>query len=139
MLAQKLAAALIRRPQDFDVIVTSNMYGDILSDIAVELTGGLGLGGALNVGDEHAIAQATHGSAPDIAGRGIINPTATLLSAAMMLTHLGFEDAATRLDHAVSAVYAQGRHLTPDQGGGATTLEFCDAIALSLDTENQHA
>ena len=99
MLVDAMAAGLIRNPEAFDVIVTSNMYGDILSDEAAALCGGLGLASALNAGDEHAIAQAVHGSAPDIAGRGIANPSALMLSAAMLLDWL-----AARHDRPILAV-----------------------------------
>ena len=138
-IVDDLAQRLVTRPHDQDVIVLPNLYGDILSDLAAGVVGGLGVAPSGCYGTDYAYFESAHGSAPDIAGRGIVNPTATILSAAMMLTHLGFEEAATRLDHAVSAVFAEGEHLTPDQGGGATTVEFCDAIARALDTEDQHA
>lgn len=89
VLIDAMAALLVRTPEAFDVVVTTNMFGDILSDEAAELSGGLGLGGSLNAGDDHAIAQAAHGSAPDIAGQGIANPTALMVSAAMLLEWLG--------------------------------------------------
>jgi isocitrate/isopropylmalate dehydrogenase len=139
MLIDAMAAALIRRPQDFDVIVTSNMYGDILSDVAVELTGGLGLGGALNVGDEHAIAQATHGSAPDIGGRNLANPTALLLSTAMLLCWLGgrhnneaLGKASDALESALSQVLENPAEHTADLGGPLGTEEFGNAVLAHL-------
>jgi isocitrate/isopropylmalate dehydrogenase len=138
-IVDDLAQRLVTRPHDLDVVVLPNLYGDILSDLAGGVIGGLGLAPSGCYGDDYAYFESAHGSAPDIAGRGIINPTATILSAAMMLAHLGFEDAATRLDRAVSAVFADGEHLTPDQGGGATTIEFCDAVAGVLETEDRHA
>jgi isocitrate/isopropylmalate dehydrogenase len=138
-IVDDLAQRLVTAPHDLDVVVLPNLYGDILSDLAGGILGGLGLAPSGCYGDDYAYFESAHGSAPDIAGRGIVNPTATILSAAMMLDHLGFEDAATRLDHAVSAAFADGEHLTPDQGGRATTIEFCDAIARALETEGRHA
>ncbi len=116
------------------------MYGDILSDEAAELAGGLGLAAALNAGDKHAVAQAAHGSAPDIAGRGIANPTALMLSTAMLLDWLGARhkrDAlvkgAMRLESAVDAVLADPSHHTPDLGGHATTDQFGDTVARAIE------
>jgi 3-isopropylmalate dehydrogenase len=128
-----MAAHLVRRPGDFDVVVTTNMFGDILSDLAAELTGSLGLAGALNAGDEHAMAQATHGSAPDIAGKGIANPTGEILSTALLMRWLGerHEDAAVtavagRMERAVEMALESVR--TPDLGGTATTRAFTSAV-----------
>ena len=135
-IVDDLAQRLVTRPHDLDVVVLPNLYGDILSDLAAGIIGGLGLAPSGCYGDDYAYFESAHGSAPDIAGRGIINPTATLLSAAMMLSYLGFDDAATRLEHAVRAVYAEGKPLTPDQGGSGTTVEFCDAVARVLETED---
>jgi isocitrate/isopropylmalate dehydrogenase len=119
---------LVAEPQALDVVVLPNLYGDILSDAAAGVIGGLGLAPSGCYGDGYAYFEPAHGSAPDIAGKGIINPTATILSAAMMLDHLGFAPAARRLEAAVEHVYADGRPLTPDQGGTATTLEFAAAV-----------
>ena len=113
-------------------MVLPNLYGDILSDAAAGLVGGLGMAASGCYGDDYAYFESAHGSAPDIAGRNIINPTATLLSAAMMLEHLGFEPAARRLESAIARVYAEGKVLTPDQGGSARTTEFCDAVVRCL-------
>ncbi len=144
MLVDAMAARLIRDPQAFDVIVTSNMYGDILSDEAAALCGGLGLASALNAGEEHAIAQAVHGSAPDIAGRGIANPAALMLSAAMLLDWLGTRHdrpilavAADMLEGAVNATLADARIHTPDLGGDATTLSFASAVANHIQSNSQ--
>lgn len=123
---------MIMRPQAFDVIVMPNLYGDIMSDGAAGLIGGLGLAASGCYGDDYAYFESAHGTAPDIAGRNIINPTATLYSGGMMLDHLGFGDAATRLRAAIERVYAEGRFLTPDQGGNATTTDFCAAVADQL-------
>ncbi len=144
MLVDAMAAHLIRDPQSFDVIVTSNMYGDILSDEAAALCGGLGLASALNAGDKHAIAQAVHGSAPDIAGRGIANPAALMLSAAMLLEWLGTRHdrpilavAADLLEGAVNATLADAGNHTPDLGGDATTQSFAAAVANHIQSNSQ--
>ena len=131
-IVDDFARRLVATPHELDVVVLPNLYGDILSDAAAGVIGGLGLAPSGCYGDGYAYFESAHGSAPDIAGKGIINPTATILSAAMMLDHLGFEGAARRLETAVARVYAEGRRLTPDQGGTATTLEFSDAVARYL-------
>ena len=131
-IVDDLAHRLVVRPGDFDVVLLPNQYGDILSDQAAALAGGLGLAPSGCYGDDYAYFESAHGTAPDIAGRGIINPTATILSAAMMLEYLGFEAAGTRLRAALAAVYANGATLTPDQGGRADTEEFCAAVAAQL-------
>ncbi|XOV88069.1 MAG: isocitrate/isopropylmalate dehydrogenase family protein [Pseudomonadota bacterium] len=124
---------MIARPGDFDVVVMPNLYGDIMSDGAAGMLGGLGLAPSGCFGDSYAYFESAHGTAPDIAGQNIINPTATLLSAAMMLEHLELSGAAERLTQAVHAVYREGVALTPDQGGSATTTQFCDAVKRHLD------
>ena len=131
-IVDDLARRLVAVPHDLDVVVMPNLYGDILSDAAAGLIGGLGLAPSGCYGDGYAYFESVHGSAPDIAGRNVINPTATILSAAMMLEHLGFDDAARRITRAVERTYADGRVLTPDQGGTATTSALCDAIASHL-------
>jgi len=128
-IVDDFARRLVAEPHSLDVVVLPNLYGDILSDAAAGLAGGLGLAASGCYGDAYAYFESAHGSAPDIAGRNIINPTATLLSGAMMLEHLGFRAAARRLEAAIAAVYVDGRQLTPDQGGGASTTEFCAAVA----------
>jgi len=144
MLVDAMAAHLIREPQAFDIIVTSNMYGDILSDEAAALCGGLGLASALNAGAEHAVAQAVHGSAPDIAGRGIANPAALMLSAAMLLDWLGTRHdrpilavASDLLEGAVNATLAGAGNHTPDLGGDATTQSFAAAVANHIQSNSQ--
>lgn len=132
LLVDDFAHRLVLRPQAFDVVVLPNLYGDILSDAAAGLAGGLGLAPSGCYGDAYAYFESAHGTAPDLAGRGIVNPTATLLSAAMMLEHLGLADAASRLRRAIEAVYAEGRHLTRDQGGSAGTVALCDAVRAAL-------
>ena len=109
-----------------------NLYGDILSDEAAALVGGLGLAPSACYGDDFAYFEPVHGTAPDIAGTNTINPTATLLSAAMMLDHLDFSDASERLVEAIEGIYVEGKTLTPDQGGSATSEEFCDAVIARL-------
>jgi len=138
-LIDAMAALLIRTPDAFDVVVTSNMYGDILSDEATELAGGIGLGGAINAGDAHAVAQATHGSAPDIAGRNRANPTALVLSAAMLLGWLGARHgrvdlgrASQDLEDAIARVLADAANHTPDLGGRNTTTGFGKALIAAL-------
>ena len=126
------ACRMIREPQKYDVVVMPNQYGDILSDAAGGLVGSLGLAASGCFGDDYAYFEPAHGTAPDIAGRNIINPTAAMLSATMMLDHLGFGAQARRIEEAIARVYAEGRTLTPDQGGTASTTEFCDAVRRAL-------
>jgi isocitrate/isopropylmalate dehydrogenase len=128
-LVDDFAHRLVASPQGLDVVVLPNLYGDILSDEAAATVGGLGLAPSGCYGDDFAYFESAHGTAPDIAGRHTINPTATLLAAAMMLEHLGFEGDARRLEQAIAQVYSEARHLTPDQGGQARTEEFCEAVA----------
>ena len=111
-----------------DVVLCMNLYGDILSDLAAEVAGGLGMAPSGCFGDGWAYFESVHGSAPDIAGRGIANPTATLLSAAMMLDHAGLPAEAERLEAAVARVYRDGKHLTADQGGTARTRDMAQAV-----------
>jgi 3-isopropylmalate dehydrogenase len=131
-IVDDFARRIVQTPHDLDVVVLPNLYGDILSDAAAGLIGGLGLAPSGCYGENYAYFEAVHGSAPDIKGQGIINPTATLLSAEMMLHYLGFSSAADRLRGAIAKVYAQGRTLTPDQGGRATAGEFCGAVIDDL-------
>ena len=111
-----------------DVVLRMNLYGDILSDLGAETAGGLGLAPSGNFGDNWAYFESVHGSAPDIAGMGIANPTATILSAALMLEHMGMGAEAQRLEAAVARIYRHGKALTPDQGGTATTREMTQAV-----------
>ncbi len=131
-IVDDFARRLVAEPHELDVVVLPNLYGDILSDAAAGLVGGLGLAASGCYGDGYAYFESAHGSAPDIAGQNAINPTATLLSAAMMLDHLGFSKAARRLEAAIAEVYAAGRSLTRDQGGTATTTEFCAAVGREV-------
>jgi 3-isopropylmalate dehydrogenase len=131
-----ISMKLVMAPQQYDVIVTTNQFGDILSDIGAGLVGGLGLAPGLCVGEQQAMAQATHGSAPDIAGRNVANPYAMIMSGQMLLAWLGRKQqqpkataAADLIHRAVDAVISQGRYLTSDLGGNASTREMGDAIA----------
>jgi isocitrate/isopropylmalate dehydrogenase len=132
LIVDDLAHKLVANPAEFDVIVLPNLYGDILSDAAAGLIGGLGLAASGCYGDDYAYFESAHGTAPDIAGRNVINPAATILSAAMMLEYLGFTSEATRLESALVDVFSEGKSLTPDQGGSASTTAFCDAVASAL-------
>ena len=115
-------------PSQFDVLLLPNLYGDIVSDLCAGLVGGLGVVPAANLGLDMAIFEAVHGSAPDIAGKGVANPTALLLSALMMLRHLGEDDTAARIQQALDETLSSGQVLTRDLGGRATTDEFTKAV-----------
>lgn len=119
---------LVMRPEQFDVMVLENLYGDIVSDLCAGLIGGLGLAPGANIGELGAVFEAVHGSAPDIAGQGIANPTALMLSAVQMLRHIGETDAADRMHNAILAVFEDGKSITRDLGGTAKTNEFARAI-----------
>ena len=123
---------LVMRPETFDVLLLPNLYGDIVSDLAAGLVGGLGIVPGANLGETHAVFEAVHGTAPDIAGQGKANPTALMQSAALMLAHLGERDAARRLQLAIESVYAEGKHLTADLGGSASTTEFTSAVIARM-------
>jgi isocitrate dehydrogenase (NAD+) len=112
--------------------VLPNLYGDILSDLAAGLVGGLGIVPGANLGDHHAIFEAVHGTAPDIAGRGLANPTALMQSAVLMLAHLGEREASVRLQDAIEQVYTRHESLTGDVGGKSTTDQFTDAVIRRL-------
>jgi 3-isopropylmalate dehydrogenase len=129
------ALYLVQRPQSFDVLVTENMFGDILSDLAAGLVGGMGFAPSADIGDRCAVFQPSHGTAPDIAGRGIANPVAMILSAAMMLEWLArprTKDAAGAIRQAVSAVLADPSQRTPDLGGKLSTSQMTDAVIARL-------
>jgi isocitrate dehydrogenase (NAD+) len=132
LIVDNTAMQLVRDPTRFDVIVTTNLFGDILSDLTAGLVGGLGLVPGANIGEGAAIFEAVHGSAPDIAGRGVANPTAVMLAGAMMLDRLGQRDRALRLEGAVRRVIGAGRDLTPDLGGKGTTTSFTDRVVAEL-------
>ena len=126
------AMRMVLNPEYFDVIVTTNMFGDILSDEAAGLVGGLGLAPSGNIGEKYAIYEPVHGSAPDIAGKGIANPIATILSAGLMLGWLGENKAEKMIEDAVMKVLVEGKTLTPDLGGSASTKELAAAIASKI-------
>jgi isocitrate dehydrogenase (NAD+) len=126
------AMQMVRNANKLDVIVTENLYGDILSDLGAGLVGGLGIVPGANIGADSAVFEAVHGSAPDIAGKGIANPTALIQSAVMMLHHIGEQAAAQRIEDALIEVYRRGEVRTPDLGGTATTETFAEAIAKAV-------
>ena len=119
---------LVMRPEQFDVMLLENLYGDIVSDLCAGLIGGLGLVPGANIGEKGAMFEAVHGSAPDIAGQGIANPTALLQSGILMLRHIGEREAADRTEAALLKVFAEGKVLTRDIGGTAKTAEFANEI-----------
>jgi len=123
---------LVMRPEQFDVMVMENLYGDIVSDLCAGLIGGLGLAPGANIGELGAVFEAVHGSAPDIAGQGVANPTALLMSAIEMLRHIGERDATDRIQAAMLGVFADGKWITRDLGGTAKTNEFARAICEKL-------
>jgi isocitrate dehydrogenase (NAD+) len=123
---------LVLDPTRFDTLLLENLYGDIISDLCAGFVGGLGMAPGANIGDEGAVFEAVHGSAPDIAGKNLANPIALVLSGALMLEHLGEKDAARRVREAVTAVLGEGLHLTRDLGGTAGTTEIAEAIAARV-------
>ena len=128
LIVDNACMQLVMRPETFDLLVLPNLYGDIISDLTAGLVGGLGIVPGANIGDNHAIFEAVHGTAPDIAGKALANPTALMQSAVLMLAHMDERDASVRLHNAIYRVYAEGRHLTGDVGGKASTTEFTDAV-----------
>ncbi|HVO80813.1 MAG TPA: isocitrate/isopropylmalate dehydrogenase family protein [Terriglobales bacterium] len=124
---------LVMHPYQYDVLLLENLYGDIISDLCAAFVGGLGLVPGANLGDQCAIFEAVHGSAPDIAGKDLANPTAVLQSAILMLRHLGEREAATRIYEGLTRVYRAKEHLTRDVGGQASTSEFADAVIAAMD------
>jgi len=133
-IIDNMCMQLIQRPETFDVIVTENLYGDILSDLCAALVGGLGVAPGANIGDEYEVYEAIHGTAPDIAGQDKANPTSILLSATMMLRSKYIEDFdnANRIEAAIFKTIKEGKHVTGDLGGSAGTQEFTDAIISNL-------
>jgi isocitrate dehydrogenase (NAD+) len=124
---------LVMNPYQYDVLVMENLYGDILSDLCAAFVGGLGLVPGANIGERYAIFEAVHGSAPDIAGKDLANPTAVLQSAILMLRHLGETEAADRIYLALEKTYKAKQHLTRDVGGTSTTSEFTDTVIANLE------
>ena len=128
LIVDNACMQLVMRPETFDLLLLPNLYGDIVSDLAAGLVGGLGIVPSANIGTSAAIFEAVHGTAPDIAGHGKANPTALMQSAALMLAHLGEREASRRLQTAIEKVYADGKHLTGDVCGPASTAQFTDAV-----------
>jgi isocitrate dehydrogenase (NAD+) len=132
MIVDACAMQMVKSANRLDVIVTENLYGDILSDLGAGLCGGLGVVPGANIGKDAAVFEAVHGSAPDIAGKGIANPTALIQSAVMMLHHVGESAPALRVERALLELYARGDVRTGDLGGTATTSEFTDALCRAV-------
>ena len=132
MIVDNTCMQLVMKPEQFDIICTTNLFGDIISDLCAGLVGGLGLAPGANIGTEAAIFEAVHGSAPDIAGKGIANPCALLLAAGQMLDHLAMPEQARRLRNAIVATLEAKDRVTPDLGGTGTTKSFAEAIASRL-------
>jgi len=132
MLIDACAMQLVRDPRRFDIIVTTNLFGDILSDLCAQLVGGMGFAPSANIGEKYAMFEPSHGSAPDIAGQGVANPVAAILSAGMMLDWLGEKERAAALERAVAEVIQEGRVRTPDMGGTMGTMAMATAIAAKL-------
>ncbi len=133
IIVDNCAMQLVMHPSQFEVLVLTNLYGDIISDLCAGLVGGLGVVPGANIGDDYAIFEAVHGSAPDIAGKNLANPLAIIFSGIMMLEHLGWKDIAANIARAISGVLEEGKVRTRDLGGFATTTEFSDAILSRLE------
>jgi isocitrate dehydrogenase (NAD+) len=131
-IVDAMSMNLVLHPERFDVIVTTNLFGDILSDQISGLVGGLGLAPGANIGVNGAIFEAVHGTAPDIAGKGVANPGAVVLAACMMLDHIGQSDRAKRIRTALETTIREGKTVTRDLGGSASTDQFTDAIIAKL-------
>src|ERR1700694_986718 len=139
MIVDNACMQMVLDPQQFDMLLLPNLYGDVMSDLAAGLVGGLGVVPSGNIGDECAMFEAVHGTAPDIAGKGLANPTALLMSGIMMLDHLGERPAARRIEAALERVYREGKHATRDLGGTATTQEFTDAVISAGSVATPHS
>jgi isocitrate dehydrogenase (NAD+) len=132
LIVDNACMQIVMDPQQFDILLLPNLYGDVMSDLAAGLVGGLGVVPSGNIGEDGAIFEAVHGTAPDIAGKGVANPTALLMSSILMLNHIGESSAAGRIEQALWKVYREGKHLTRDVGGSAGTEEFTDALIAAL-------
>jgi isocitrate dehydrogenase (NAD+) len=135
MIVDNACMQMVLNPLQFDMLLLPNLYGDVMSDLAAGLVGGLGVVGSANIGDEAAMFEAVHGTAPDIAGKGLANPTALLLSSVMMLDHLGERSAGNRIEAALEQVHKEGLHTTQDIGGKASTNEFTRAVISALQAD----
>ncbi|MEZ4355754.1 MAG: isocitrate/isopropylmalate dehydrogenase family protein [Myxococcota bacterium] len=133
LIIDNCAMQLVTKPEQFQVLLMDNLYGDILSDLGAGLVGGLGVVPGSNVGTDCAVFEAVHGSAPDLAGKGLANPTAVIRSAGLLVGHLGETDAATRIERAIEAALADPKNLTGDLGGKATTRQLTDAVVRGLE------
>ncbi|GAI30004.1 unnamed protein product, partial [marine sediment metagenome] len=131
-IVDNMCMQLVQKPALYDVLVLPNLYGDIISDLCAGLVGGLGLAPGANIGEEIAVFEATHGSAPKYKGKNKVNPTAMILSGVLMLRHLGEEEKAERLENAVARIIAKGETVTYDLGGTATTSQMAKAIIKNL-------
>lgn len=132
MIVDNTCMQLVLNPQQFDMLLLPNLYGDVVSDLGAGLVGGLGVVPSANWGDKAAMFEAVHGTAPDIAGKGLANPTALLLSSILMLDYLGESPAARRIEKALEKIYREAKHTTQDVGGTAGTNEFTDAVIAAL-------
>ncbi|NYC95252.1 isocitrate/isopropylmalate dehydrogenase [Clostridium acetobutylicum] len=132
MIVDAMSMKLVQNPEKYDVLVMPNLYGDILSDMAAGLVGGLGVAPGANIGKEISIFESIHGSAPDIAGKNIANPTAAILSGVMMLRYIGELEAADKIDNAIKVVLKEGTKVTSDLGGNATTDEFANEVIKNI-------
>jgi isocitrate dehydrogenase (NAD+) len=132
LIVDNACMQIVMDPQQFDMLLLPNLYGDVMSDLAAGLVGGLGVVPSANIGDDCAMFEAVHGTAPDIAGKGFANPTALLMSSILMLDHLGERTAAERIQNALETVYREAKHTTRDVGGKAGTEEFADAVIAAL-------
>jgi len=135
LIVDNACMQIVMDPQQFDMLLLPNLYGDVMSDLAAGLVGGLGVVPSANIGDECAMFEAVHGTAPDIAGKGFANPTALLMSSILMLDHLGERTAAERIQNALESVYREAKHTTRDVGGQAGTEEFADAVIAALNSK----
>lgn len=136
VIVDAMAMKMVMNPGDFSVIVAPNLYGDILSDLGVGLIGGLGIAPSANIGEDHAIFEPVHGSAPDIAGKNIANPTSAILSGAMMLKHIGEEEAGLKIERALESLLKNKETSTIDIGGKLSTTEFADELIKQLNMKN---
>ena len=132
LIVDNACMQIVMDPLQFDMLLLPNLYGDVMSDLAAGLVGGLGVVPSANIGDEGAMFEAVHGTAPDIAGKGLANPTALLMSSILMLDHLGERTTAERIQKALESVYREAKHTTKDVGGKAGTEEFADAVIAAL-------
>jgi isocitrate dehydrogenase (NAD+) len=135
LIVDNACMQIVMDPLQFDMLLLPNLYGDVMSDLAAGLVGGLGVVPSANIGDESAMFEAVHGTAPDIAGKGLANPTALIMSSLLMLDHLGERTAARRIEAALEKVYRAAKHTTRDVGGPAGTDEFAQALISSLDSK----